>query len=165
MASNATGGLRVTARIDAVKTSDEFKAARHDIGVRLKEGLKAAGEEVALPKAKLLAANLKVAGESTATSLVVRPRARDAVLTTTMRGKLGRAVGLQEMGGTVKTPILPKRKRAVVVNGQPVAKVATPRHYTGRHFLTLSVETQRDQIDRAVLRHVMRAFDGLDHTP
>jgi hypothetical protein len=162
----ASGGfLKVTAHIDAVKTSDQFVQARRDINLRLKEGLKAAGEEVALPKARLLAGNLKVAGVPTASSLVVKARARDAVLTTNMRGKLARAVGLQEMGGTVKTPILPRRKKAVVVNGQPVAKVTTPRHYEGRRFLMLSVETQREQIDSAILRHVMRSFDGLEHTP
>jgi hypothetical protein len=45
------GGVRVEVKIDAEKASDDFKAARKQVDRRLREGLKTAGEKVALPEA------------------------------------------------------------------------------------------------------------------
>jgi hypothetical protein len=60
---------------------------------------------------------------------------------------------------------VPKKKRALVVNGQPVASVDTPRHYHGKHFMTDAVASRADRIAGAVLRHIMRVFDPLEHRP
>lgn len=165
--TTGAGAIRVVARVDAERASEDFKIARRDLDRRLKDGLQQAGEKVVLPDAKRRARNLAVTSPSgvkttTAGSLIVKPRARDAVLTTNMRGKLARAVGLQEFGGTVHTPIRPKKKKALVVNGQPVSVVDTPRVYKARHFLTGAVEAKRDQIGQAILDESMKAFDGFE---
>jgi hypothetical protein len=142
------GGVRVQVKIDADKASDDFKAARKQVDRRLREGLKTAGEKVALPEAKRRAP--------------VKSRARDAVLTTSLAGKRARYVGLLEWGGTVRAPIEPSKKKALVVNGQPVARVAGPRHYKARHFLSGAVEAKQPQIEQALLDETMKAFDGWD---
>lgn len=157
------GGLNVRVTIDADRATAEFREARRDVNARTREGLRRAGERVALPAARRYAGGLKVAGQSVATSLMIRPTTRDAFLTTRMRGIKARAVGLQEHGGVVTTQIRPKGDgQAVVVNGQPVAYVATPRRHTGRKFMTRAVERNRDEIAVVVRDELMHAFDGLD---
>jgi HK97 gp10 family phage protein len=153
------GVVRVDVKIDAGKASDDFKAARKQVDARLKEGLKTAGEKVALPEARRRA---PVKTGALRASLIVKPRARDAVLTTRLAGKKARYVGLLEFGGTVRVPIEPAKKKALVVNGQPVARVDAPRHYKARRFLTGAVESKRPQIEQALLDETMKAFDGFD---
>ena len=153
------GGVRIAVSVDAERASLQFKEARHEVNSRTREGLRLAGERVALPEAKLRAGNLKVAGVVTASTLIVRPTTRDAYLTTSLKGKAGRAVGLQEFGGVVSTLIVPKNRQAVVVNGQPVAQVATPRHYTGRRFMTSAVAAKKQDIAEAVRDEILKAFE------
>jgi HK97 gp10 family phage protein len=153
------GGVRVNVKIDAEKASDDFKAARKQVDRRLREGLKTAGEKVALPEAKRRA---PVKTGRLRASLVVKSRARDAVLTTSLVGKRARYVGLLEWGGTVRAPIEPSKKKALLVNGQPVARVAGPRHYKARHFLLGAVEAKQPQIEQALLDETMKAFDGFE---
>lgn len=155
--------MRVRVTVDAEKATEEFKQARRDVNKRMREGLKRAGEKVALPAAKRNASHLRVEGQSVASSLIIRATSRDAYLTTRLNRKKGRAVGLQEYGGIVSTKIIPKKgNRAVVVNGQPVAYVDTPRHYKGQKFMTRAVESNRQRIGEAVRDELMHAFDGLD---
>ena len=154
--------ISVQIHVDAEKVSDEFKQAQREMRGRLKEGLQRAGEKVALPEARRRAGGLKVGGTSIATTLVVRPRSRDAVLTTTMRGKKARAVGLLEFGGTVSSRIEPKRKRALTVGDGIVAHVESPRTYKPKLFMTSAVEAKQREIRVAVTEEVMKAFEGLD---
>jgi hypothetical protein len=95
-------------------------------------------------------------------SLVAKSRAKDAVLTTSLAGKRARYVGLLEYGGTVRSAIEPKRKKALVVNGQPVARVTGERHYKARHFLSGAVDAKRPQIEQALLDETLKAFDGFE---
>jgi hypothetical protein len=127
------------------KATDEFQRARRDVDKRLRIGLRTAGEKVALPEARRRA---PVKTGRLRSSLTVKSRARDAVLTTSLTGKRARYVGLLEYGGTVRTTIEPKRKQAVVVNGQPVARVTGERHYRARHFLSGAVDAKRPRSSR-----------------
>lgn len=158
------GAISIQAHVDAAKASRDFTAARRDVDARTKDGLQRAGERVALPEAKRRAGNLAVttlkAHVRTATTLTVKARARDALLTTTLTAKAARAVGLQEFGGTVTTIIRPRRKKALSVGDGVVAHVDTPRHYRGRRFMTGAVEAKAPQIQDAIVEEVMHAFDG-----
>jgi HK97 gp10 family phage protein len=153
------GGVRGEVKIDADKASDDFKAARKQVDRRLREGLKTAGEKIALPEARRRA---PVKTGRLRASLVVKSRARDAVLTTSLAGKRARYVGLLEWGGTVRAPIEPGKKKALLVNGQPVAKVTGPRTYRARHFLSGAIESKQPQIEQALLDETMKAFDGFE---
>lgn len=154
--------MRVVAKIDADKATDEFKAARRDLNQRTKSGLIRAGERVALPEAKRRAAGLRVQGRSVAGSLVVRSTSRTAYLASNLRGKPNRAVGLLEFGGTVKTPIFAKRGSAIRTPWGPRASVKGPRHYKGRKFLTGAVQSRERQITEAIKDEVMKSFDGFE---
>lgn len=161
--SNAPVRVRIT--IDADKTSAEFKEARRDINRARREATKRAGEKVALPAAKRLARNLKVEGRSTAGSLIVKGRANDAILTTNMTvRRMHRAVGLQEVGGTVTAPILPRKAQALTVGTGFAAHVRTPRRHKPHLFMTRAVEQNRAGIETAMTVELMRVFDGLETT-
>jgi hypothetical protein len=165
MSPAKAGGVRIQVRTAAAV--EDFRQVRRELDPLIKEGLRVAGERIVLPGAKVLAGNLKVTDGGgnqtlTASTLTVKARARDAILTSTLTGPLNRAVGLQEFGGDVSTPIYPVVKDALVVNGQPVASVTTTRHYEGHGFLTGAVDAELDAFADALLEHEMRAFDGFE---
>lgn len=159
----STGGaIQITAKVDADRTTETFKRARRDIGRRKKTGLKRAGERATLPAARRAAR--REAGPA-GDALVVRARSSHAYLTA-RSARLGRIIGLHNFGGVVRAPIKPKRgKRAVVVNGQPVAQVTTPRVYQAKHFLERAVEQTLPEFEGILLTEIMAAFDPLEHTP
>jgi hypothetical protein len=158
-------GLVIRASVDAERTSDQFKAARKEFNRDLKEAMQDAGEETVLPDAKRNAAGLKVAGASVPASLVVKARGSSAILQSTMRGKKNRAVGLLEFGRTGTKTIQARKKKAMMWIGgwHPVAEVELPP-MDGMNFMLNAVNDNLDRFDKALLRHVMRAFDGLDHS-
>lgn len=64
-----------------------------------------------------------------------------------------------DYGGTLRDPIIPKKKRAVVVNGQPVARVNTPRKFPRRERVQKAVERAREPFARALQNELARAID------
>jgi hypothetical protein len=152
------GGVRVEVKIDADKASDDFKAARKQVDRRLREGLKTAGEKVALPEAAAGPGEDGACGRAWSSSRAPATRSSPPALPGSARGTSGSL----EWGGTVRAPIEPSKKKALVVNGQPVARVAGPRHYKARHFLSGAVESKQPQIEQALLDETMKAFDGFE---
>lgn len=150
--------VAISVRIDADRATDEFRQARREFNTRLRAALVKAGERAVLPSARRLAPRF------ISSSLYVRARSSTAIITTRLRGKLGRVAGLLHWGGTIRTPIGPKGKQALWWPGadHPVAVVRAPRRIRGRYYLTRAVEQNRPRIDRIVLEEMLRAFDGLD---
>lgn len=143
-------GITVDVDVDLDRTTRAFRDVRRDIGRQFDQVLAEAAEAVVLPEAKRRAGHLKVEGESTAGALIVRKRRTAPYLTTKFRGRKARAAGLQEFGGVVRTEILPRKKKAVVVNGQPVARVTKARHYRAHRFMIDAVDAKVDVFgDRA----------------
>lgn len=155
------GGIRFDIKVDTTAAMVEFAEARRQINGQVKAGLLVAAQKVALPEAKHLA---PVKTGRLQASLVAKASSRSAYLTTSLRGKQGRYVGLQEFGGTVSAPIVPKNKRAVVVNGQPVARVSGPRTYQAKRFLTRAVQRRRTEIALAIRDETLKAFKGFEIT-
>lgn len=124
---------------------------------RVKDGLKVAAEDVALPAVKV---GIPVKSGKLKSSLTARA--------TQSRGyiRAGSArvpyAGLLEFGGTVKEPIRPRAKKALLVNGQPRANVKKPRKYKARKFLRGPIFKKQPQIRDAIEVNVMKAFEGLD---
>jgi acyl dehydratase len=150
--------MRVQVKIDGDRATQEFKDARREINRRLKEGLQKGGEKIALPAAKGFA---PVKTGRLRSSLIVRATARRAVITTNLRGKKGRYVGLLEYGGTIRARLRPKKAKALFFNGRFVSEVVTPRTIKPRGFLQRAVHTRRAAIQAAVGEEVMEAFNDL----
>jgi len=152
-------GLNIKVKIDAARGTAEFREARREINARTKAGLRIAGEREALPVVRVLA---PMRTGRLRSSLVVRATTRNAFLTTNLRGKKGRYVGLQEFGGVVRTPIKPKKAKALHFGGRFAAKVTTPRKYRGHHFMELGIRRAQPRIQKAIVEEVTRAFDGIN---
>jgi hypothetical protein len=106
--------------------------------------------DTVLPDARRRAGNLKIEGDPIAAALVVRKRRTAPFMTTRFRGSQGPGGGLLEFGGTVRAEIRPRRKKALVVNGQPVARVTKARHYRAHKFMFGAVDAKLDVFgDRA----------------
>lgn len=154
------GAFQVRVVVNADRASDEMKQARRDINQRMKEALIAAGKQVALPAARA------VAWRFAKPMLTVKATRSSAYVTTQGNRKLGRAVGLLEFGGTVRTVIRPKNAQALLVGPDVIrSEVTTPRRYMPSLRMTAAVHARKSQIEDAMLGHVMHAFDGFPHNP
>lgn len=161
--SRAAGDLALDVEVEGLeKTTREFRAIRQRIARQLRDVEARAAETTVLPDAKRNASRLKVDGDQVSGRLVIRRSAKGPYLTTSFRGIRARAAGLQEFGGTVRTPIVPKRKKALLVNGQPVAIVRKARHYRARHHLTDAAHEQLGQFGEHVRDEIVTYFSGLE---
>lgn len=146
--------LKIDVQIHAERASEEFKAARREINRTRKEALLRAAE-VAMPEVRRRTPRFAV------NHLVIKPTTKTAFITT--RGlprPLSRALGLLEFGGKVTVKVKPKQAAALRTPQGPRGAVNNPRSYKARHFLTGAIESQRDQIDAAILEETMKAFQG-----
>jgi hypothetical protein len=154
--------IRVTATISGVdSTTAEFKQARREVYRRTQRGIKQAGEKAILPHARRETASDSPTDPG---QIVVKTTSQYGYLTTRTK-KAGRIVGLLNFGGILHAPVVPKKKQAVAFGGVVVAKVTSPRHYKGKHFLEKSIIQGLPMYTTVLLKEIMHAFDGLEHTP
>jgi hypothetical protein len=138
------GGLSLGVEVDGLdRTAREFKEVRRRVARELADvEARAAEQDRAARRPSARRTGTRSTASRSAAHLVVRRRARGPELTTNFRGIRARAAGLIEHGGTVKTPILPKKAKALNINGSPRAAVRTARHYRAHRFLQDSVDEQ-----------------------
>lgn len=154
-------GLSLDVDLDELRRpAVAFRDVRRQIARDFDQTQAVAAERTVLPDARQRAGRYKVEGESVGPSLIVRRARRGPYLTTVLRGQRGRAVGLLEFGGTVRKVILPKRKKALTVNGQPVAVVRTPRHYEARHFMQDAAHARLSDFGDEVRDLLVDVFGG-----
>lgn len=151
----------MTVRVDDAAALAAMRETRKELDRDVRAALITVGEQVALPVARRLAPRRSGDLER---SLTVKGSARGAYLTTSLRGKRGRRVGLLEFGGTVKAPVTPKRARALrLTSGDFVARVDTPRVYPALGFMRRSVDDQqpriRVEVERAMTEAVIRHME------
>lgn len=161
--------MKFKVNMDTKPTEAGFKDARREVFQRLATGLRAAGEKDALPSARALSPSVSGALRS---SLVVKASAtggrgntyglRAAYLTTNLRGKKGRYVGLQEYGGTVKNVIRPRKAKALYINGRFAAQVTSARTYKGQGFMRRGVAKALPGMERTINDEIMKAFEGFN---
>lgn len=151
-------GLAIEVDIDAKGGIEALKASRRDVARRLRELQQQAAQDKILPAAKRNSQSLNIGGEAVAGTLVIT-KASTPVLTTRLRGIRGRALGLLEFGGTVRTQILPKRKQALSFGGQhPVSRVRTVRHYRARKVLSRAVASQYPEFAEDLRDRIVTVF-------
>jgi len=166
---NVTGtGLALNIEAEGVEqTAQVFKDVRSKLGRELRAVIQHAAEEAAVPPARRRAGNLSVEGIRVGSTLVVRKGLSNSVyMTSTLRGKKGRVVGLFEYGGTVRGKIVPKGKRkragghaaAIMTPFGPRASVSGPRHYKGLFFMTKAVDEHRGEIAEEIEKQVVGWF-------
>ena len=166
---SASSGVALTVEIDGVEKIDRaFKDVRARVTRSMRDMTAAAAQETVLPGAQRRASGLAVDDQPVRTRLtIVKGRGNSAVLTTKFRGLRARAVGLQEFGGTVRTPIVPKRSKALNVGGpHPVAIVRNARHYRARLFMTHAADAASDEFGADLRDRLVDVFrlEGFDIT-
>ncbi len=109
---------------------------------------------VVLPHAKTIAPSVVRASLATGATM------RGAWLGTTARGQKRAIVGLLNWGGTVRTPIIPKKRMAVrfPVGSRYIfaSRIDTPRHYKGQHFMEKAVDRALPEFTRRLERDLTR---------
>lgn len=149
--------FKVGIKVDEDRASEGFKQARRDINGQLRDALKAAAEKEALP------ATRKVAWSFIRPLLIARATTRSAYVTTRGARALGRAGGLLEFGGTVRTLLIPKKAKALALGPDLIrARVEGPRHYKPTLRLTRAVDARIEQIEQTMLQEIIQAFDAFE---
>lgn len=154
--------MRTSIRVSDT-ASPVLKAARRELSARVKEGMTAAAEEIALPRVK------RVEPQILQTAFVAKATARGAFITTRGSRVLDRIAGLLEFGGTVASKIVPTKKRALLTPWGPRAAVyrgtdgqGRPGRYAGKELGERAIQASYPAFEAAALPHIMRAFDGAE---
>lgn len=149
-------------RVDAAKTSTEFKAARKLIRAKAAQGVKEAGQRAILPPVK------RGAPAVVSPYLTTKARGTSGYLTTLGPKVKDRIAGLLNFGGLVSTKIVPKHKQALRLRGSGafLAQVgngqrAKGRKYTGKHFIERGIETGLPEFEHRLTDSIMSAFGEL----
>lgn len=143
--AHGSGGPSISVGIHIAgleKTSQEFKDARKDMNARLRDAVERAGKREALPY--ITAKMRSEIGHRWASSMKVKRDRTTVFVSSSMRGQMNRALGWLNFGG--------KRPRDTQY-----------RH--GREVMVSTLQERRSQIDTVLLEELMKAFDGLEHSP
>lgn len=151
-------------RIDAEKTSAEFKAARKLISVKTKQGIKESGQRYILPPVKHKAPAVVSAYFTT------KVRSNNGYVTTQGPRMKDRIAGLLNFGGLVSTKIVPKRRgvKALHLRGTNIflAQVGNGQHargrkYRGKKYIEKGVVEGLPLFERGLTKKIMESFGEL----
>jgi hypothetical protein len=140
--------LNIRVRVDDKAVRDGLRASRRNIREDIKRTFDASARRHTLPVARALAPGVISA------TMTTKGTTSGAWLGTTARGQKRAIVALLNFGGTVSTPILPKRAKALHFGGRFAASVRTPRHYRGKHFMEAAVRATLTPFSRDVERQL-----------
>jgi len=155
-----TEGFRV--RVEAEKTSAEFKLARKTIRAKAKQGLREAAQRALLPP-------VKRAAPAVVSHYFTTKATPTSGYVTTLGSKMkDRIAGLLNFGGLVSTKVVPKRKEALHIRGTNVVVASVGngqrvrgRRYRGKHFIEAGVTAGSGEFERGVTDAVVSAFGEL----
>lgn len=127
----------IRARIEGVeRTSKEFKQARRDFNIAMRQVIVTAGERAVLPAIKA-----KFGSRKFGASLYVKRDRTTVFIGSRLRGSLNRALGWFDFGG--KRPRDTKRRK-------------------GRYVIVTELGRRRELIDAAILSSVLETFKPLE---
>jgi hypothetical protein len=163
-------GLQLGIDLKEVDQSSQiFRDARNRIARELRTEMVGAATEIVVPSARRRAGRLRGRRQRIAENIVARKGTGNTIyLTTGLRGMDARIAGLFEFGGTVHTPIRPRRRAgagghapAIMTPYGPRAAVLGPRHYHGEHFLERARDEKLDAYAQDVRDRLVTRFEPL----
>lgn len=155
--SNRSGASSTTVTVDSAAVKQELKQARRIANKNVRDGIKRAIEEAVVPEAKRRAPGF------VRMNIGAGSQRGSGYLTFVGKGRLRKAGGLMNFGGTRKDVIRPKNGEAVLTPMGPRAEVSGPRKYKGKFFLQKGRDAGLPRFESIVMDYVMEAFDGLPH--
>lgn len=155
-AGRGGGGMTIAIQVDDSAVLAGLRAQRRAISQDVKRTTLSAAEATVVPSARALTAPTRAKR-----SIIARSTTRGAYLTTNLRGSEKATVGLLNFGGTVTTPIRPKRGRALKFGPNLFAAViTTPRRYRGKDFLGRAVEANVGRFSEHVERELTQLMQS-----
>ena len=152
--------LQVTVEDEDVKRG--LANQRRAMGQDVKELSLSAAKRQVVPSARTLVSGGP--GGIFRAGVDARSTTRGAYLTCSLRGRMRRAFGLVEFGGTVRSPIVPVNRQAIAFGDVVVARVSGPRTYRGRQGLSKAVVLRggafADQLERELTAVMQRRIVG-----
>jgi len=145
--------VKVTTKVESEAVVRRLQAQRRAMGQDVKRLGKNAAEARVLPTARAAAPGTRIAA-----TLFVRSTTRRVYLSTRARGQLRRVVGLLEFGGTVRTPIVPRKAQALHFGGRFASRVTTPRHYRARAFMRGAVHLRQGAFSAELEKELTRVM-------
>lgn len=143
-------------RVDDERVRAQLSQARKEAGRRVKAGLQAGADGAVLPKV------LRHAPSVVRPYLTVKATLRGIYITTKGKKVGDKITGLLNFGGTVRSDITPRKRKALVIGpGIIRAAVTDDRTYAGKFFLERSRDEALPGVEDDLLRHVMPAFGEL----
>jgi hypothetical protein len=142
------GLISVSVKIEGVeKTSDEFKAIRRDINMRMRDVMQRVGEHELLPMIRagfprLSTPKKGIVAGAMAGSLRIQRERSGVFVSSTLRGPKNRALGWVDFGG--------KRARDTQTRA-------------GSKVIVRSLDAKRALIDSRVLQELEREFRAIDN--
>jgi hypothetical protein len=154
---------QVHVRVNAAKTSAEFKRARRTIRATASRGVKEQAQRALLPPVK------RAAPAVVSPYLTTKGRASGSAYVTTLGPKMkDRTAGLLNFGGLVSTKIVPKKAQALHFRGTTIfveqvgnGQRARGRRYRGQHFIERGVAAGYPAFERGLTDAIMGAFGEL----
>lgn len=135
--------FQLAVRIEGLeKTSSEFKEARRQVNVKLRDIMVRVGEREALPYL-VSAMSAQIGGRWPGTLYVKKDRL-GVMIASRARGGLNRALGWLDFGGR---------------------RPKDTRYRSGPHTMVTALDKRRRSIDDRILKELMQVFDPLEHSP
>lgn len=145
----ASGGFGFRVTIDDGAVLAALRDARREIGQDVRRELLEVAERVALPIVRG-----HVPGRW-GRSVIVKASTRNAFLTTSLRGMQRRTFGMLNFGGISRSPIRPRRAKALAVGpGIIRASVTRPRKYAARHWIEKGAQAARGRFQAEMAERV-----------
>ena len=150
------GGLSFRIRVDDREVLAGLRAQRRAIRQDIKRITLDAAKREVLPVARASAAPSRLRK-----TIIARSTTSGAYLGTSARGTDRATIGLLNFGGTVTTPIRPRRAKALRIGpGLFRASVTGPRRYRAKGFLERSVQMRLGQFSDHVERELTRVMQA-----
>lgn len=158
--------LNVKVSVDDVAVRDALRASRRNIRQDIRRAFDDAARRHTLPEARRRAPGFAAA------TMTTRGTTTGAWLGTTARGKKRAVVAVANFGGTIRTPIVAKRSKALRFHGRGrfgrrgtggdvfVARVDTPRRIRGLHWMEKAVDRSVRPFARQVEQDITAALQA-----
>lgn len=151
----------MSTHVDDQIVQNALSRVRRDMNRRVRDGLKEAASQVAIPRVRITAATV------TAPYLTVGATTRAAYITTRGPKVYDRIAGLLEFGGQVTSDIYPKKGQAVITPYGPRSAVyrgpfkGEPARITGQHRIRKGVEQALPRMADVAREEIVEAFGPL----
>jgi len=148
--------MKITTKITGLDEQIKaLKKAQRMVTAEAGKIMRKTAREVAVPEVREIASRNVPAKFRNGATVKAVP-SRNYVYITATKSRAGKVVGLLNWGGKVKSPILPRKGRSLIINGRHVKSVKTVRVYTAKGFLEQAATQLKEPFTEALHKELSR---------